>query len=311
VSGLLLTILLLGVSSAAVGAAGEHTVRSTHTLGIGGDAILYSVSGISADRRGNVYVTDLLDYSVKKFDKDGAFVAKVGRRGTGPGEFRSPALSLVIGERLLVLQMEDRRIQVFDTELRHRGEILVQGGMPVDIAPVWPRGLAVALYGDSTGGTVLRYEGPVWGNPRRILLEPTGKGHPLYAASRIAVCRDGTLVVAYLFMNRVEFYSREGRIRRRFSVGAIAPRKGKENNLQVPEETYFRKVLVDAAGHILLLGGNRSPHPGRDIFVYRRDGSSVRTFVLPFKTRVIAAGENNALYATDEAGTRVERYTLR
>lgn len=310
-SGLLLSLFLLVASPAPGGVAGEQPLRSTRTLGTGRDAILYSVSGISVDRRGNVYVTDLLDYSVKKFDKSGACVGKVGRRGTGPGEFRSPALSLVIGERLVVLQMEDPRIQVFDTGLVYRGGFIVQGGMPVDITPGWPRGMAIALYGDSSHGMVLRYEGPEGGNPRRIPLEPTGKRHPLYAASRIAVCRDGTLVVAYLFMNRVELYSREGRFRRRFSVGGMVRGEGEEDDRQVPEKTYFRKVLLDAGGNILLLGGNQAPHPGRDIFVCGRDGSCIRTFVLPFRTRVIAAGEKNTLYATDEGGTRVERYILR
>jgi hypothetical protein len=272
--------------------------------------MLYSVSGISVDRRSNVYVTDLLDYSVKKFDHSGACVGKVGRRGTGPGEFRSPALSLVIGGRLVVLQMEDPRVQVFDTGLVFRGGFIVPWGMPVDIAPGWPRGMAIALYSDSSRAMVLRYGGPEGGTPRRLLLEPTGKRHPLYAASRIAVCRDGTLVVAYLFMNRVELYGREGGLRRRFSVGGMASGE-EDDDRQVPEKTYFRKVLLDAGGNVLLLGGNQAPHPGRDIFVCRRDGSCIRTFVLPHRSRVIASGEGNTIYATDEAGTRVERYTLR
>ncbi len=309
--GLLVSLVLLIASPAAEGTAGEQTLRSTRTLGTGGDAVLYSVSGISVDRRSNVYVTDLLDYSVKKFDSNGAFVGKVGRRGTGPGEFRSPALSLVIGGRLVVLQMEDPRIQVFDTGLAYRGGFIVPWGMPVDIAPEWPRGMAVALYSDSSRGMVLIYEGPEGGTPRRMLLEPTGKGHPLYAASRIAVCRDGTLVVAYLFMNRVELYSREGRFGRRFSVEGMVRGGKEEDDRGVPEKTYFRKVLLDNAGDILLLGGNQAPHPGRDIFVCRRNGSCIRTFVLPSRSRVIAVGEKNTLYATDEAGTRVEKYILR
>ena len=303
-------LVLLVASPATKGVAGEHPLRSTRTVGTGGDAILYSVSGISVDRRSNVYVTDLLDYSVKKFDNSGACVGKVGRRGTGPGEFRSPALSLVIGARLVVLQREDPRIQVFDTGLVFRRGFVVPWGMPVDITQGWPRGMAIALYSDTSRGMVLTYEGPEGGTPRRTLLEPTGKRHPLYAASRIAVCRDGTLVAAYLFMNRVELYSREGRLRRRFSVGGMVSGE-EEDDRQVPEKTYFRKVLLDAGGNILLLGGNQAPHPGRDIFVCGRDGSCIRTFVLPYRSRVIAAGEKNTVYATDEAGTRVERYTLR
>ena len=310
VSGFLVLLVLLVASPATKGVAGERPLRSTRTLGTGGGAMLYSVSGISVDRRSNVYVTDLLDYSVKKFDTNGACVVKVGRRGTGPGEFRSPALSLVIGARLVVLQMEDPRIQVFDTGLVFRGGFIVPWGMPVDITPEWPRGMAIALYSDSSRGMVLRYGSPEGGTPRRLLLEPTGKRHPLYAASRIAVCRDGTLVVAYLFMNRVELYSREGGLRRRFSVGGMVSGE-EEDDGRVPERTYFRKVLLDAGGNILLLGGNQAPHPGRDIFVCRRDGSCIRTFVLPCRSRVIATGERNTIYASDETGTRVERYTLR
>jgi hypothetical protein len=89
-------------------------------------------------------------------------------------------------------------------------------------------------------------------------------------------------------------------------------RGGEEgDDRQVPEKTYFRKVLLDAQGNILLLGGNQAPHPGRDLFVCREDGTFIRTFVLPHRSRVVAAGEKNAVYATDEEGTRVERYILR
>jgi len=311
VTGLIVSLIVLIASPAGGGSAGELPLRSTRTFGIGRAAPLYSVSGISVDRRGNVYVTDLLDYSLKKFDSRGTYVGKVGRRGTGPGEFRSPALSLAIGERLVVLQMEERRIQVFDTSLAYRGGFVVEGGMPVDIAPARPRGMAIALFGDSSRAIVLRYERPDGNDPVRVALEPTGKMHPLYAASRIAVCRDGGLVVAYLFMNRVEFYTPEGRLQRRFSVGGMARPAEDRGSRMVPEDTYFRKVIVDEAGNILLLGGNQAPHPGRDIFVFRRDGSFIRTFLLPVRTRVIASGENNTLYATDESGTRVERYVLR
>jgi len=311
VSGLLVSVLLLMNSPADGGAAGYQTVQSISTLGTRGDAVLYSVSGIAVDRRRNLYVTDMLDYSVKKFDRGGACVARVGRRGAGPGEFKSPALSLVTGERLLVLQTQDHRIQVFDTDLRYRGEIVVQGGMPVDIAHGRSRTVAVALYTDSSRAVVLTYDGPEGRDPHRIPLEPTGEIHPLYSACRIALSRDGTLVAAYLFLNRVEIYGPDGRFLRRFSVDGMPRAETHEADGQVPEKTFVRKVLVDGSENILLLGGNQASHPGRDVFMYRPDGSHVRTFILPFRSRVIAGGENNTVYATDEAGTRVDTYILR
>ena len=311
VCSLFLLLLLLNALPAVGGAAGEHTLRSTRTLGSGREAPLYSVSGISADRRNNVYVTDVLDYSVKKFNPGGALVGKVGRRGTGPGEFRNPALSLVVQEKLLVLQTGVNRIQVFDTALSYLGGFTVKGGMPVDIAPIEPGGMAIALYSDTSAAALLLYHSPDDRAPRRVRLEPTGKRHPLYGAVRLAVCRDGLLVVAYLFLNRVELYSSQGRFLRRFSVATLGGEGEGFDDGHVPEETFFRKVVVDDFGKILLLGGNRGPHPGRDLFVCSRKGRLLRTFVLPFRTRVIARGENNTLYATDEGGTRVERYDIR
>jgi hypothetical protein len=311
VHSLCLLLLLLGESSAVGGAAGEHTLRSTRTLGSGRDALLYSVSGISADCRGNIYVTDILDYSVKKFTGRGAYVGKVGHRGTGPGEFRNPALSLVTGERLLVLQTGVSRIQVFDTALGYRGVFSVQGGMPVDMVACKPGGMAIALYSDTCAAAILVYDRPEGCIPRRVQLLPTGMKHPLYGAVRIGVFRDGTIVVAYLFMNRVEVYSLEGKLLRRFSVPSLGVgEKGIDNGL-LPEETYFRKVLVDGSDNILLLGGNRAPHPGREIFVCSRNGRFLRTYLLPFRARVIAGGENNEVFAADEGGTRVEGYTIR
>lgn len=42
------------------------------------------------DKEGNIYVVDIKSSSLKKFDKDGNFVAQLGRKGTGPGEFFMP-----------------------------------------------------------------------------------------------------------------------------------------------------------------------------------------------------------------------------
>ncbi len=48
--------------------------------------------GIAADpAAGRVYVADRTGHRVAVFDRDGDFVRQIGRRGEGPGEFRSPA----------------------------------------------------------------------------------------------------------------------------------------------------------------------------------------------------------------------------
>lgn len=47
-----------------------------------------SPSQIKLDREGNLYVLDNGYLCVKKFDKNGNFIEKFGREGSGPGEFR-------------------------------------------------------------------------------------------------------------------------------------------------------------------------------------------------------------------------------
>jgi hypothetical protein len=54
--------------------------------------MLYSPVDIDADSEGNIYILDLKDAQVKKYDPDGLFIGNIGRKGQGPGEFDRPNL---------------------------------------------------------------------------------------------------------------------------------------------------------------------------------------------------------------------------
>jgi len=303
--------LFLACAQASGGVSGERELRGTDPIGRRGNALIYSVSGMSVDERGNFYVTDLLEYAVKKFDSRGNFIGRTGRRGGAPGEFRAPSLSVASGGRLVVVQVEDPRIEVFDTGLVFRNEFSVSGGWPVDLSYAGRGAFALALCGDSTAPEVLLYR---FGNPaatRRFRLAPTGYRHPLYTAVRIAVSPGGNIVAAYLFMNRVETYSTSGRLLRRFALGPMPSGTGNAADRRIPEDTYFRKVLIDRRGNIVLLGGNQAPHPGRDLFICSPSGNLIHTFVLPCRPRTVAPGPAHMILATDENGTGVIAYTLR
>lgn len=45
---------------------------------------------IAVDERLNIYVLDIKNYRLLKYDKDGNFIWKTGRQGQGPGEFQAP-----------------------------------------------------------------------------------------------------------------------------------------------------------------------------------------------------------------------------
>lgn len=51
---------------------------------------LWNPHGIAVDSGGNIYVANQGPYCVKKFDKNGKFIKKWGKRGSGRGEFKNP-----------------------------------------------------------------------------------------------------------------------------------------------------------------------------------------------------------------------------
>jgi hypothetical protein len=70
---------------------------------------------IVCDRDG-IFVLDSGDADIKVFARDGSFRRSIGRRGSGPGEFRMPGDLDVLGGRIYVADCGNRRVQVLSGE---------------------------------------------------------------------------------------------------------------------------------------------------------------------------------------------------
>lgn len=81
--------------------------------GIDKETFLYP-SLIRTDERGNIYVLDNMDCSVKKFSEKGEFIGKYGKKGKGPGEFISAFDFDVFNEKVIILGPNDNKVSVFD-----------------------------------------------------------------------------------------------------------------------------------------------------------------------------------------------------
>lgn len=96
--------LLLGDTTTVVtlrGQAWEPQTEVTVDLSIGvldGDpAFLFTdVERLAEDREGGIYVFDRQARSIRRYDRDGAYVGEVGREGQGPGEFQSLSLGMAV-----------------------------------------------------------------------------------------------------------------------------------------------------------------------------------------------------------------------
>ena len=72
---------------------------------------------IAIDSEGNVYVTDMANYNVQKFDSEGNFLSKWGEEGTGDGQFKAPeGLAIDSSDNVYAADTENANIQKFDSE---------------------------------------------------------------------------------------------------------------------------------------------------------------------------------------------------
>ncbi len=74
------------------------------------------ISALEVDESGRIYVLESQAHELRVFDASGRHVRTVGREGSGPGEFRSPAGMAWSPEgNLWIVDPENIRISVFDT----------------------------------------------------------------------------------------------------------------------------------------------------------------------------------------------------
>jgi hypothetical protein len=76
------------------------------------DYMLYSPVDIDADLDGNLYILDMKDAWVKKYDPEGLFICNIGRKGKGPGEFDRPNhMEIDSANRIIVADPYQRRFE--------------------------------------------------------------------------------------------------------------------------------------------------------------------------------------------------------
>ena len=109
--------------------------------------------GVAVGAEGSIYVADMHNNRVQKFDRDGRFLMTIGGPGAGDGEFNEPRdVALDGGGNLYVVDTWNARVQKFDPEGRYVASFRTQGGL------FGPKGVAVdgnrVLVSDTGNGTI-------------------------------------------------------------------------------------------------------------------------------------------------------------
>lgn len=89
--------------------------------------MFHSELDLAVDSELNIYVLDIKNHRLLKFDKEGNFIWKAGRRGQGPGEFRNPFTVKISPSAEICVLDYPFHIHLFDNQGKYKRTINLEG----------------------------------------------------------------------------------------------------------------------------------------------------------------------------------------
>jgi hypothetical protein len=286
-------------------------IQTEEVLSIGSldDDILFQWVGIDTDDQSNIYVTDSMDHSLKKFSPSGELVAQAGRKGQGPGEFEAPRQLVHFRGRLYVTDQAFAGLKVFDEDLRFVNSLRLE--FPVSDIQESPDGRVAVfsfLMGRISELCFLTQNGVV-DNRLKLGRERT---NVLMDSADFAFDRSGNIYVVNSFRDLIRKLNSDGReiwSKSLFNIKNI--KKMKVERWIVPTEIIYKDCAVDSRGWLYILGGHRAENRARDIYVLDHKGKWLSTFTLPDTSHCIHLDGEDFLYARANDGLTLKKYRLR
>ncbi|MFO7889337.1 MAG: hypothetical protein R6V04_03255 [bacterium] len=274
--------------------------------------ILYQWADICTDDSGNIYLTDMMDYSIKKFTPEGEFIKKTGRSGQGPGEFNAIRFIKYYNNHLYVTDQYRPGIQVFDTNLQYRysipflkpiADIQILSHNRIAIPDVIEGNIQII---DSLGNKneIFYYKK----NQKRKNSDNLG-----FFPNMIEFEFDNqnNLYMCYTAKNKIKQCNKKGKTI--WSVTFFKNKKQEYNNsygLKTPEYFYYKDLALDTSMNIFILGGNLSKNKSRDVYILSQNGEHITTLTLPDETHCIYIDKENYLYSRAKQGIILKKYKM-
>jgi len=283
------------------------TLKEEMTLGRLDDDLIYMWVGIAVDETGHIYLTDTLDYSLKKFSPSGQLVKKAGGRGQGPGEFMAPREIQLFQDYVLVTDQNIRGIQVFDRDLNFVKRIPFSN-LILDMRVCGAQTIAlIPIVGVGAGRLrMINFEGK---EIREFFYEKTKKMMLDFAS--IASDEKGYIYLVFTFQDRIEKYNLQGErlwTCRLLKVKSVS--REKINRFEVPTRVVYKDITVDPAGRVFVLGGHYSRHQSRDVYVLDSQGHHLATFTLPEESHAIYIDHQGYLYSRGNDGVSLRKFKI-
>lgn len=287
--------------------------------------MFFRVRGIAVDKEENIYVTDIGNYRIQKFDKNGNFLQSIGRKGQGPGEFQW-VMRLKIDDLSGDLHIRDgpRVIKIFNKQGKYKNQIQLE--KPIDGFYFDGKGhylaiqqtvsdaeLSKTLCKINTEGEIIKiYAKFPWEIFYQRKGEVTTMGSFPYVHDLImSKINAETFIYANSGEYELNVTDEEGRILYKIQKeatpqGFSAREKQRFNNIKIPpHKPYFYSMLTDNNGRIYV---QRNKTKGedfkvdREVDIFSKDGYFIYRSIIPQGTYLIKDGFLYEYFMNEDTG---------
>jgi len=272
------------------------------------DNILFQWVGVAVDSQNHIYVTDAMDYSLKKFDCHGNLQKKIGRKGQGPGEFLAPRLLDCSKSYIYVTDQYVPGFQIFDKDLKFQHRISLRM-LINDFKVISDDEIAVAAVTSDQGSRILVLNAK--GEVLREFLYTEKKSSVMMNWVDFDFDSRANLYIAYNFQDKiVKFDSKGKKLWSRSLMKMKSVKKKKIASFVVPYEIVYKDVAVDSAGKLYVLGGEFSENPSKDVYVLDPEGKQKSVLTLPEASHCIYIDSHDFLYSRAGDGITLKKYRI-
>ena len=299
-------IVILSISLAGVSFVGTGFAENVHsfdskfgTSGIFTPGSFLSPQHLAFDSEDNLYVTDLGNARVQKFDSSGNFLFEWGSRGTESGKFGHPSGIAISDEFVFVVDNRNNNVQKFDLSgnfITEWGEFGINNGSFKS-----PRGITISddqsvFVVDSGNARIQKF---TFDGEYITHFGQSGKrGGELITPVDIAINSDKIFVTDSV-QNRINIFDLNGNFLRTIdnTVGGlpIYPEGiifDEQNNFYISDYRNNRIIQYNESGNYLSIFGQMGTGDGQ--FKFPKD---------------LAISEDGYLFVTDTQGHRIQKFS--
>ena len=99
-----------------------------------GEGFIYPIN-LQVDKNEDIYVFDIKNKNVIKFDKSGNYITKFGSKGSGPGEYQYSTGSIISGNKIIVPDQMSKKLVIFDKNGEFIKDIKFTSNFPSSFMP--------------------------------------------------------------------------------------------------------------------------------------------------------------------------------